>query len=812
MKKLLKNEIFLEVIIFTLILSLLFIIMNLTHYTFGRSGGDFALQHTVFIDYLRNSFSKTHNLLPDVIFNYGSTINAATLYYYGLINPYIILSYLFPHVSTIYVLQFNVFLTIVLSFTFFRILICKFVNNKLICLSLSLLVAFSPIACYEFSVHTMFLYVIPYFILSLLAIERVINKDKYGLLIFTCLMILNLNFFYMVVTGFIQVIFFLIIARYYIDISHQEIKVKFFKLIVTYFIIILLSMFFILPQLMLIKDGARTGIITEINLYYNFWINATTYSSNNLGLGIITIFVIIGCLLNFNNKLLRYFVIFILLSFIFEPLNLLYNCFLYVDPKIFMAFMPIIMLVLGILLEQSNKLQLSISLLVSTLIILLFFIVSKDSIKYFISHSIAFGTIKEHIFSIIVFIILQIIYILLIIDLPFNKKLNYNLITLLLCILISMLNIYHNTAFINKKVFSQTVLTKKKKDFVNNKTINELYRQVNKTNVVNAINEYNPLVYTSLVNNNFLSFYNDYLILERHTAGNRLINNNIMSNSLTKSIMSIKNNNIITRPFIYGIYDSEISNIDINEINKDERIFNMATKFMINNDKYHSSSTRFNLIDVADIDINKFKNKNNVLEYYFEVPEKYQGNGIFLITSFVKNENIANAIIRANNDVTGVRPINHYGEKEVRDINMYLDVTKKMKKMKLAINNKLNDYSNFKIKFISYQDINSKQVKFITPEDIKIKYNDNYQVSLDLKEDGYLGTTIFYDNNFIIKDNNKIIATEKVNEFYLGAKLNKGKHNIIIEYKMAGKNVGLIISIIGVIITISIYLYRRKKS
>ena len=67
-------------------------------------------------------------------------------------------------------------------------------------------------------------------------------------------------------------------------------------------------------------------------------------------------------------------------------------------------------------------------------------------------------------------------------------------------------------------------------------------------------------------------------------------------------------------------------------------------------------------------------------------------------------------------------------------------------------------------------------------------------------KDGYLITSIPYDENFEILIDGKETAYEKVNTAFLGMKVQEGKHEIEIIYHAPGLMTGKILSMIGVVL------------
>jgi uncharacterized membrane protein YfhO len=77
-----------------------------------------------------------------------------------------------------------------------------------------------------------------------------------------------------------------------------------------------------------------------------------------------------------------------------------------------------------------------------------------------------------------------------------------------------------------------------------------------------------------------------------------------------------------------------------------------------------------------------------------------------------------------------------------------------------------------------------------------------------MDEAGMLVTTIPYDKGFNIKVNGQKVNTEIVNQYFLGAPLAQGTQHVEITFTMTGFYIGMIVTIIGIIITL--YLFFRK--
>ena len=68
-----------------------------------------------------------------------------------------------------------------------------------------------------------------------------------------------------------------------------------------------------------------------------------------------------------------------------------------------------------------------------------------------------------------------------------------------------------------------------------------------------------------------------------------------------------------------------------------------------------------------------------------------------------------------------------------------------------------------------------------------------------------------YDKGFNIYVDNKLTKYEKVNKSFIGFKISRGKHNIKIKYRAPFRDISLIISLLGVILSVIICVKERRK-
>ena len=104
--------------------------------------------------------------------------------------------------------------------------------------------------------------------------------------------------------------------------------------------------------------------------------------------------------------------------------------------------------------------------------------------------------------------------------------------------------------------------------------------------------------------------------------------------------------------------------------------------------------------------------------------------------------------------------------------------------------NKINSYADYKM--ISFRE-------------------DRINYTLNVKEEGKCLVTLPYDTGFKVLVDGNEVEYEKIFDFFLGFKLDKGNHEILITYVPTGFNIGVLTSLIGILLLISMFVLDKKK-
>ena len=194
MKKITKKDL-LANIIFIITFIIIYLLLTKNNHLFA-SNIDFKYQHYLIPEYFRTLFYNTHDLFPDFAFNLGNGQNIYYLSYYGLYNPYILISYLFPFIKMIdYLITINCLIVIISTILFYYFL-RKHQHNEKISFITSFLFLVSGPLIFHAKRHIMFINYFPFLILGLFSIDHLYEKKKSTPLILSIILIILSSYYF----------------------------------------------------------------------------------------------------------------------------------------------------------------------------------------------------------------------------------------------------------------------------------------------------------------------------------------------------------------------------------------------------------------------------------------------------------------------------------------------------------------------------------------------------------------------------------------------------------------------------------------
>ncbi len=350
-------------------------------FVFG-STKDWLNQHIVFPEYFRDIFYSTGKLLPEFSFNLGAGQNMFNLAYYGLMSPIILLSYLLPFISMkVFIIIAGIILYLLSGIFMYKFIDNNFHNRKYSLYS-GLLYMTLPILTYHFHHHIMFVFYIPFLILSLIEVDNYIDNNRSFKLMLFILIIILINYYYSVgalITIFIYYIYKLLL--------HNKFNFKYlFRMISIFIIPIMISSFLLLPVGYTILNAHRfiNNASQEVNLINLFVINFKElfYSTFSLGLSGIFFIALFGNIYNKHKSVSNYFLNISLLVLLIPIFMYILNGMLYIRGKSLIPF-SILYIYSFILFIKNIKsidyIKLNKTIIISLIII---FIFNIKSISY----------------------------------------------------------------------------------------------------------------------------------------------------------------------------------------------------------------------------------------------------------------------------------------------------------------------------------------------------------------------------------------------------------------------------------------------
>ena len=255
-----------------------------------------------------------------------------------------------------------------------------------------------------------------------------------------------------------------------------------------------------------------------------------------------------------------------------------------------------------------------------------------------------------------------------------------------------------------------------------------------------------------------------------------------------------------------------ISDGYIKELEESKSPFEIQNKIL--NNLTNNNKNYFKDIQVKEI---KYNNINKISENEYQ--RKNENSNIELKINEIDNKNLyfyINTNYELDNPAFKIYVNNEF----------YDDYAGAAKNGILNINNK-NKVNNIKIYFMTNEKINIKeiQIKAIDKKEFETAYTKIQQSTSNIKykkekltmdvnanKDGYLNIMIPNEDSWQIKIDSKTVKQLPDSEF-ISVKINQGQHKIVMQYKLKGHKIGILLLVLSVIalITLNVYTIKRKK-
>lgn len=761
---------------------------------------DWEAQHIAIPNTLRTLFYQNFNILPDFILNIGAGQNVYYLSYYGLLNPYILISYCFPFIKMVDFISIIGILIPIISSILLYIWLRKRYDERVSLIS-SILFIFSTSLSFHSHRHIMFINYMPFLVLALFGIDDKYEKNKSSLLIISLCLIALSSFYYSISAYLVLIIYY--IFKYFENnkkINLKKLIKKLFNLSFSFIHGILLSSIVLLPTAFVILNGReKTTVAIKLidTLIPKFNALYFLYSPYGIGLTVIVIVAIIYSLISKDLKY-KFLSIILFVILLFPVFNYILNATMYIDAKILIPFLPLLILVIAKFLNDLTDELVSIKMLVFILLITFLCIFN---------------------FDIYIYVDLLVLSIILLLFKKFNKKYILHFIMLISIVMAIIFSL--NDPLVDKKSFDKDYSTLKKiVDYIR-KEDNSLYRiaiDYKNEAYINQIFE-NPsyltsTIYSSLHNRNYSYFYYEELL------------NNIKHR-----------NRVITTTTTSDYYLNFLSNKYI--VTKKKLISKKLTKQIEGYNIYLNESSKpmfylsDNLISENYYDKLKFYEKPLALMNYDVVKQadktinlniKKDSNIPLIKIGEVEVKKNLNYSINLNKVKTLFIRITMYDSSSCKKGDTYIDINNIRNKLTckswkyhnknytfdyLTTSDKLNIFmkkGKYYIKSFEIYEIENLNVE--KREEVNFKYSNSiFTTNIKTSKDKYLITNIPYDKGFKVYVDNKEIKVEQVNKAFLGFKIPKGNHKVTIKFTSPLKKEATMITIVSFIA----YLYLLWK-
>ncbi|MEG1851032.1 MAG: YfhO family protein [Bacilli bacterium] len=833
MIKLNKKD-WLNLLLIFIVFFLILLFINNSFY-FNGSIVDFSSQHVSLPEYFRNLFYETKDLFPDFALNIGNGQNIYNFSYYGLLSPVILVSYFVPFINmTTYIIGSTIILIFISCILLYSWLKSKGYSST-ICFICTLIFALASPITYHSHRHIMFISYMPFLFLALYGVDSYISKHKKSLLIISVFLMIMTSYYYSVCGIVVIFIYYVYLYLKNNKLSINRTLKDILSFVYPVFIGVLLSCIVIVPTFYCIMHN-RAGVSSSISLLD--LINPTPnlvyilYGAYGLGLSALSIISIINLIIS-KKKYNIFLGIILLLIICFPFINYILNAGMYIDSKILIPFLPLVILSVAHLLKEvfNKEVNYKYLILINILLILL---------SLFNKHEFALILTLTFVVDSFTFYITSLIY---------NKTNNKYYIIIPLTILVVSISILVSKTddLVKYSKYKQSFKYESSIKYISNNDTS-FYRINNyyDLNKIYSSNHYASSVYSSTSNMLYNKFYYDVM-------GNNVPSRN---RTITKASSNIIFNTINSNKYLISKEKKEILGYTLYSYVNNMYIY-------INNSVFSLGYSMSNTINEKEFLSLDFPHRNEAVLKSIVTNKNTNYKDVSLIEDYIIKDNISynnsfitkkesKYIIDAKEDIS----FNILLDKPLIDKVLFIsfDILNNMDCSNNEAEIRINDISNkltckqwkyhnnnFNFKYVLSSNMSSLNIKikkglyvvdninsyimdynYVKEAKGKVDqaYIDNSKTKGDkivgnikVREDGVFATTIPYDKGFhILLDGNKI-NYYKVNTAFVGFDINKGEHNIEIKYSSPYKKVGILLSVTGLILFIVSFIKdKRLKS
>ena len=826
-----KDIIYLSILVLSFIVLSVYTIKGT--YLFGSST-DWYAQHVSIPEYFRTLFYNTKDLFPDFALNIGNGQNIYNFSYYGLLSPYILISFCLPWIKMSSIIIVLTIISVLASTILMYLFLRKHDFSEEESFLSTLCFTFATPIVFHAHRHIMFINYMPFLIIGLYGVDKKMKDRKSWLLILSVFLMIMTSYYYSI--G--GILCLLIYALYLYLQKTKKVSFKSFFKTLFYFlgpilIGIFLSSIITIPTLLtMFNNRLESNVFISLkDLLLPLPDNFKNILYNSYSLGLPTI--IIPALINFFKKDKERIVIGIILVLLFalNIFNYLLNGTMYIDPKTLIPFLPIYTYVIAIFIKDLFNNNIDVKRLFPILLIVSIYILLSSYLRI------------HYILELSLLIILLVIY---------HKLPKKGIIIIPLFFLILGNAYIHNLydelelRYENKETDtliedSLNIITNGDNSFYRTSIDISKYKYANK--IFDNIKYNNSTIYSSISNSNYNTFYYDILsnnIAYRNraltTTTSNIINLMLSGNKYVitykKSLQGYELVNTNNGLNIYrnnsvlplGVSTNNVMNYsDYEKLgypSSQEALLNVIITDKQSDNKYVTNIIKTNIIfaDLLQNDKAFFNKDGSVTvktkkEYKtsYELPKKFQNKILFIRFKMNKDSLIDDQSITINgikNKLTK-KDWKYYNGNHVFD---YVLNYQELNKLNITFSKGEFNLSDLEIYALDYSYLEQAAQKFDRFKVDSTKTKGDYIVGdINVTNKGYFMLTIPYTNGFNIKVDGVKTNYEKVDYAYIGFPINEGHHHIEVEYKAPGKTLALFVSLIGFASYIAVIIIENKR-
>lgn len=323
---------------------------------------DWSNQHFAIPEYFRTRFYATGNFFPNFAMHLGGGQNIFNFAYYGLYSPVILLSYAFPWMTMATYLQISNILLTLLSAILCYFWLCKWFRKNTAFLLAVLFLLAAPIIFHSHH-HIMFVNYFPFLFWGLFAVHRAVEKRCSLQLTAAAVCILLTSFFFSV-GAFCTILLytiFLTLHQHQIHVCHQCLRNV--SIIILHLLLsLLIAAFLLLPvawTLLTGRDASDNCSSLWNILLPGVHIRYFTYSPFSIGMTSVSILAI-AAMLCFPRRSYRFLSATFAVLLVFPLILYLMNGTMYLDPKAYIPFLPLLLLLCGFFFTELRSHQIAL--------------------------------------------------------------------------------------------------------------------------------------------------------------------------------------------------------------------------------------------------------------------------------------------------------------------------------------------------------------------------------------------------------------------------------------------------------------------